>query len=62
MGSESGSVGLPGGFPSMPGFGGAAATDGDLRGRLEELTERHRAGAISDAEFECEKARLLAEG
>lgn len=46
----------------MPGFGGAAATDGDLRGRLEELTERHRAGTLSDAEFECEKARLLAEG
>ncbi len=45
--------GFPGGFPSMPGFGDADASERELHGRLEELNERHRAGALSDAEFEC---------
>ena len=54
--------GFPGGFPSMPGFGGGAPPESDLLDRLEELTERHRAGTISDAQYAAEKNRLLTEG
>ncbi len=61
MSSETGG-GFPGGFPSMPGFGDGASAERDVPDRLQELTERHRAGVLSDAEFELEKDRLLAEG
>jgi hypothetical protein len=56
-----GGDGFPGGFPSMPGFGGMGSAQADLLDRLEELTERHRTGALSDAEFAAEKDRLLSE-
>jgi hypothetical protein len=62
MSSTTGGGGFPGGFPSMPGFGGIGPAGGDLLDRLEELAERHRTGALSDAEFEAETARLLSEG
>ncbi len=45
----------------MPGFGDSGAPDGDVLDRLAELTERHHAGALSDAEYAAEKDRLLAE-
>ncbi len=62
MGSSIGGGGLPGGFPSMPGFGEAGGADGDLLDRLEELTERHASGGLSDAEYAAEKDRLLRGG
>ena len=43
----------------MPGFGDTATADPDLLDRLAELTERHRAGALSDADYVAEKDRLL---
>lgn len=43
----------------MPGFGRDGAEDGELRERLEELTERRRAGVLTAAEFEAERERLL---
>jgi hypothetical protein len=46
----------------MPGFGNDASVDGDILDRLEELTERHRSGALSDAEYAAEKDRLLSDG
>ena len=46
----------------MPGFGDGGRPDGDLLDRLEELTERHRAGALTDAEYAAEKDRLLTDG
>ncbi len=59
MSSETGGGGFPGGFPSMPGFGDAGSADGETPDRLQELVERRRAGALSDADFEREKDRLL---
>jgi hypothetical protein len=62
MSSTIGGGGFPGGFPSMPGFGDGGPPDGDLLDRLEELTERHRSGALTDAEYAAEKDRLLTDG
>ena len=62
MSSTLGGGGFPGGFPSMPGFGDGEPPQTDLLDRLDELTERHRAGALSDAEYAAEKDRLLTEG
>ena len=46
----------------MPGFGDGTPPETDLLDRLDELTKRHRAGALSDAEYAAEKDRLLTEG
>jgi len=62
MSSETAGGGFPGGFPSMPGFGDSAAANTDVLDRLAELTERHRSGALSDADYADEKDRLLSGG
>ncbi len=61
MSSTIGGDGFSGGFPSTPGFGDGGPPDGDLLDRLEELTERHRSGALTDAGA-AEKDRLLTDG
>jgi Short C-terminal domain len=49
------------GGPAPPGPGPAAESDDSLS-RLERLAELKRAGVLSDAEFEAQKARVLRDG
>ena len=46
-------------FPSVP--AAAALERGDARDRLLQLAELRQSGALTQAEFEAEKAKLVAE-
>jgi Short C-terminal domain len=49
-----------GGSPLAPTMTGSAAPEGgDSVGRLEKLAELRRSGALTDSEFEAEKAKIL---
>jgi hypothetical protein len=51
-------VAVPGGTPAS---GGAAPAAEDPLDRLKKLNDLRQAGALTDAEFEAQKAKILAE-
>jgi hypothetical protein len=56
----------PGGGPNNPrwpvsGYSGSAQPAGDVYDRIAKLADLHKSGALTDEEFQREKAKLLAQ-
>ena len=61
-GVQSFSVVTPAGFTNVPMPGGTQSAEDQTISKLERLAALHTSGALTDAEFQAEKAKLLSEG